>query len=73
MNKVELTLKYLKEELLLSDDQIKQLLQLPEEDMKEFLAERKMKVDIMKAIIASGGDEEYARSILNDPNVNMDN
>jgi len=73
MNKVELTLKYLREELLLNDEQIKQLLKLPEKDMQEFLAERKMKVDVMRAIIASGGDEEYARSILNDPNVTLDN
>ncbi|MEM4134649.1 MAG: hypothetical protein QXV73_05575 [Candidatus Micrarchaeia archaeon] len=73
MNKIEFTVKFLREELLLDNEQIKQLLQLPPEEQQDFLIERKMRVDIMRALIESGADEEYARSILTDPNATLDN
>lgn len=56
----------LKEELLLNDEQIKILFQLPPDEQREFLIERKMRVDIMNALIASGTDKEEAKKVLTD-------
>lgn len=63
---MDYTYARLKEELLLTDEQIKLLLQLPPEEQKAFLVERKMRVDIMNALIASGTDEEEAKKVLTD-------
>lgn len=56
----------LKEELLLNDKQIKILFQLPPDEQREYLIERKMRVDIMNALIASGTDKEEAKKVLTD-------
>lgn len=69
MKKIEMSMKFLKEELLLDNEQIKQLLQLPPEDQKEFLIERKMRVDVMRALIESGADPEKAKKVLTDPTI----
>lgn len=67
-----ITFNDLKNVFLMSDQQIEIFLSLPVEEQMEFLTERKMRIDIMNAIIQSGGDVEYAKSIINDPTVNAD-
>ncbi|MDW7998589.1 MAG: hypothetical protein RMI30_03955 [Thermodesulfovibrio sp.] len=63
------SIKELREEFLLDDEQIKILVSLLPEEQDEFLADRLFRVRLMKALIASGVPEEKAKEALTDPDL----
>lgn len=68
MKEKNMDMEELKEMLVMNEEEIKIILELPPKERNLLLEERLFRVTIMKALIESGTPEEEARKVLTDPN-----